>query len=479
MSLLAASAALGATSNPERSRALLLTSLRYAEKGFDDSAPLRGGRSVRGSSWYALGLLQRGEPGDRDRAVRVLRAVIGQQMNTPGKPWHGTFFRAAGEPPPQDGAKDFHEYDPNWREFIGTTFALCLIDHAAELPADLRAQLEASITLAVEGELAQKRLSPGYTNIALMHGFLWGFAGQRFNRPEWVRGAEAWAEEANRLYREHNAFEEYNSPTYYGVDLYGLALWRKHGATPRIRELGAGLEAALWRDIAAYYHAGLKNLCGPFDRSYGMDLTRYVSLVGVWLGLVLEPELVPLPPLTGPLDHGGDLVATPTYTAVGALIPDDAIASFRTFGGERAFTRRISGPRVATVWIGRDLMIGAEATGLTRGADTKAQLHAATVHWRAPDASVGWIVLRHSPAVDARADKNLLTVTTLPGDTMFQISAPGLTPAALAKGHWSLAGLRVDLETDAKEFDAKPANGFVEVRYRGATRFVIHAFHEP
>lgn len=477
--VVAARPLLGATSNPERSRALLLTALRYADRGFDERAPLRGGRSVRGSSWHALGLLQRGEPGDRERAVALLRAVIGQQMNVPGKPWHGTYFRVAGEAPPQDGAKDFKEYDPNWREFIGTTFALCLINHAAELPADLCARLQESIVMAVEGELAQKRLSPGYTNIALMHGFLWGFAGQRAQRPDWVKGAEAWAEEVNRLYREHNAFEEYNSPTYYGVDLYGLALWRRHGATPRMRALGAALEASLWRDIAAFYHAGLKNLCGPYDRAYGMDLSRYVSLVGVWLGLVLEPELVPLPALDGPLEHGGDLLAAPTYTALGAEIPDDALAAFRQFSGERALTRPISGPRVATTWIGRDLMIGAEATGLTRGTDTKKQLHAATVHWRAPGAAVGWLVLRRSPAVDARAEKNLLTVATLPGETVFEVSAPGVTAAAVARGEWSLPGLSVTVESDAKEFDAQTVGRFVEIHYRGATRFALHLHHEP
>jgi hypothetical protein len=125
-------------------------------------------------------------------------------------------------------------------------------------------------------------------------------------------------------------------------------------------------------------------------------------------------------------------------------------------------------------------MIGAEATGLTRGADTpKSQFHAATIHWRAPDTSVGWIVLRRSPRIDARAEKNLLTVTTLAGDSTFQAFAPGLKTAAFTRDHWSLAGLKVDVETDAKEFDARPVDGMVEIRYRSATHFVLHPHHEP
>ena len=30
--------------------------------------------------------------------------------------------------------------------------------------------------------------------------------------------------------------------------------------------------AELWRDIARFYHPAMRNLCGPFDRAYGLDL---------------------------------------------------------------------------------------------------------------------------------------------------------------------------------------------------------------
>jgi hypothetical protein len=470
-----------------RSRELLVASLKFSDGFWDDGTALLWSPAaedivfpgqprphrVRETSWYALGLLLRDAPGDQVRALRALRAVLAQQMVAPGEDWDGTFFRSPGEPPPKRGAIAWHEYDPNWRQFIGTTFALVLLDFEARLPADLRAQLATSIVRAVEGELHQGRLHENYTNIALMHGFLWSFAGERFHRPEWVKQGEAWTESVYRLYKEHDAFEEYNSPTYYGVDLYALALCRAHGVTPRIRALGAEMEAGLWRDIAGYYHAGLKNLSGPFDRAYGMDMRRYVSLVGTWLGLVLPPDLTPLPDPSGPMDHAHDYVVVPTYVVLGAQVPADALEHFKKFQGEHQLTRPITGPRVATAWLGEKVMLGGEFTGLTRSAvPPESQFHPATIYWRLPDGGVGWILLQASPRVDARAEKNRLSIEAV-GDSTFRVNAPGLTPAQVARDRWTLPGLMVEVQTDSSAFSLSAAEGGLDAHYRGATRFVL------
>ena len=470
-------------SEKELAQTLLLSSVRYAEISFSNRTNLLPGKkeSTRDSTWFALGLLQRDAPGDGERAVLVLRAVLSLQLKTPGKPWHGTFSRGVGERIPMDGAREFIDYDPNWREFIASTFFLILTGHAAQLPSDLRLQLEEAIVTAVEGELASSRLKLSYTNIALLHGFLLGVAGQLRNRLEWIEKADDWLEELNRLFQEYGTFAEFNSPTYYGVDLFALALLRRFGVTQRARDLGAGLEASLWNDIALFYNAELKNLCGPFDRSYGMNMNKYVTLVGLWLGLVLRPELVPLPPLptetqmltlkTRPkLDHGSDFVCIPTYIAVGTVVPSEALAKFRDFGngGERRLTRLVGGKRVATAWISRHLMVGAEATGLSQ-TDTKKGLIASTVHWRAANSSVGWISLRTSPPIDAIADKNLLKITILQGNLTLHVSVPGLRVASLTRRHWSLPNLLVDIESNAREFRVSEDKDIAIVEFSGVT----------
>jgi hypothetical protein len=472
-----------------RPRELLLASLRYADVQWDESAGLlrsplpgeAGWHRTRESAWYALGLFMRNQPGDETRAVRIIEGVLAHQIDAPGRPWDGTFRRFPEEPVPGSRAELWKDFDPNWRQFIGSTFALILTEFGPRLPAGLPARLEDSIRRAVEGELTQGRAEPYHTNIKLMHGFLWSWAGARLGRPEWVAGGERWAQEVAAAFAINETFEEYNSPTYYGVDFYGLALMRRHGATPRVRELGTRLEAGLWRDVARFYHAGLKNMAGPFDRAYGMDMRRYVSLTGVWMGLVLPADLTPLPDPAGPMAHAHDFFATPLYVALGARVPADVQEHFRAFQGERVLCRPITATRTATAWLSKHVMIGGEITGRTLGATPdKGQFHPATVHWQAPGNEVGWVRLYASPPADAEAGEHMLTIKAgSAGDFTFRVSVPGLLAEQFGRDRWVLPGLTCMIETDAAAFVLKPGDGFIDVEYRGATGLLLRVAPLP
>ena len=472
-----------------RPREMLQTALQFSDRSWDEAAGLLRSTApgetkvhrIRESSWYALGLLIRDQPGDQVRAVRLLEGVLAAQFNAPGQPWDGTFRRSPEEPLPGFGAELWKNYDPNWRQFVGTTLALILIEFENRLPAGLPARLQDSIRRAVEGELTQGRAEPYHTNIMLMHGFLWSWAGVRLGRADWVSGGEQWAEKVAAGFALNETFDEYNSPTYYGVDLYGLALWRKHGATEKIRTLGAQMEAGLWRDIGRFYHAGLKNMCGPFDRAYGMDMRRYVSLTGSWMGLVLPADLTPLPDPAGPMEHAHDFAAVSTYVALGANVPDEVLAGFRAFKGERVLRRPITTSRTATAWLAHSVMIGGEITHHTVGANpTSGQFHPATIHWRVPGGEVGWVRLYASPPCDAEAGKETLTITVAAaGDFVFRISAPGLTVAPISREHWLLPGLNILVETDAGAFTVSAGEGFIEVRYASVTRIVFRTIVRP
>ncbi len=113
-------------------------------------ADLRAGyHMVRESSWYALGLLVRDEPGDRQRAAEILDAVLKQQFMTPGKPWYGTFRRAPEEPDPAPNAVMWRNFDPNWRVFIGTTFEIVLIEYPDRVSPELARRMYAAIDRAM------------------------------------------------------------------------------------------------------------------------------------------------------------------------------------------------------------------------------------------------------------------------------------------------------------------------------------------
>ncbi len=431
---------------------------------------------VRESAWYALGLLLRDGSGDRQRAAEILDAVLNAQYHEPGKPWDGTFRRTPAEPEPGPEAVMWRAYDPNWREFVGTTLAIILNEYPDRIPAALRGRMMPAIDDAVAGEMKQGRLVPTYTNPALMYGFLWEYAAVHGGHPEWKQGAARWMDTVYRLYKEHGAFFEFNSPTYAGVDFFALALWRDYGDTPQMRSRGREMEAGLWRTTAGLYNANLRNISGPYDRSYGMDMRSYVSVTGLWLRTVLDAEQAPLPPLTEPVDHPDDVWFVPPIVVLDTEIPADAMRKFKSFPGAHAVRQPIAGPRIATAWIAPTLIYGGEITGHSRGVDRHSQFHPVTVQWLVPDGSIGWIQLTSCPPIDAGATQAGIAITAQ-GDVAFRIRAPGLIPQQLTRALWHLPGLTVRVNSDAASFTATQTGPFVDVAYKSGTRMTLFLPH--
>jgi hypothetical protein len=326
--------------------------------------------------------------------------------------------------------------------------------------------MDNALRMAVVGTLA-RGVAASYTNIALMSAFLLCNAGDRFAEPSWREAGEALGIEVERLFRAHDAFAEYNSPTYYGVDLYALALWRSYAVSPKLQTLGVAVEADLWRDIARYYHAGLRNGCGPYDRSYGMDMRRYAALTGLWIWAAIGGADAPFPDPSQLFDHPHDFSFGPCIASVGARVPADALAHFHAFQGERLVEQVITDEprRVATAWLGPDVMLGAEETSAS--VPGRPQFHPATAHWRCPDGTIGWLRLRHTAPVDAQASPGRLSITcpAPEGPVAFQCTAPGIAPAAIQPNLWRLPGLTVHVATDAPIPSIVAGNGTIEIRY--------------
>lgn len=425
-----------------------------------------GNYMVRESSWYALGLLFRDAPGDRQRASNILDAVLKEQYIQPGVRWYGTYKRTPEEPDPTVSTVIWRGYDPNWRVFIGTTFAMILIEFPDRISPELAQRMYKAIDRSIDGEISEGRLLPSYTNIALMYGFLWDFAAVHDKRADWKKQSIAWTESVYRLFKQYTAFSEYNSPTYCGVDLYGLALWRDYGSTGRMRIIGSEMESSLWRDLADYYQPELHNISGPYDRSYGMDMERYVSVVGVWMRTVLDEQMAPLPKPKATTDHLPDLWFAPHLAILGTRIPEDALNKMKSFQGEHLIHKQISEQRVATAWIGNDVIFGGEATDKTKDAGTTTQFHPATVQWRTPSGEIGWVQLVQSPVVDAIADEHGLTISTT-GTIRLRIHARDLVQNKISATEWYLPGLRVAVTSDAKSFAIEKTADAIDVVYAG------------
>ncbi len=402
---------------------------------------------VRETSGYALALLYRDAPGDRQRAAEALESVLKQQYIKPEGRWFGTFKRSPEEPDPAANAVMWRDYDPNWREFIGTTFEMILIEFPDRISPELSQRLYKSIDLAVQGELAEGRLVPSYTNPALMYGSLWDFAAVHDKNAEWQKQSETWTESVYSLFKKYSSFYEYNSPTYYGVDLFALALWREYGSTEHIRAMGSEMETILWGDIAAFYQPELHNLAGPYDRSYGMDTEMPGGGGGGGVvdmtGYAVDEHGAPLPSQS---KHTGFGFSCP-MAILGTHIPRDALVKLQSFQGEHLVRRQISDQRVATAWIGKHLIFGGEATNKTKDVGRKSQFHPVAIQWRTPSGEIGWVQVVQSPMIDATADKQGLTISTT-GTIRLRIHAKELVASQVSQTVWELPGLHVAVAAD-------------------------------
>ena len=374
-------------------------SMAWMDGLWDDEAGLlwavrRDRHLLRETAIYALGLLRRG---DVDRAERALRSVLVSQFPMDGAPFEGTFRRAPEEPDPPDEPVMWIHYDPNWRQFIGTNLAVIIDQHGDELSDSFVDELRSSITDCVHGE-PDERVAPTYANIALMKAWLDVWAGRH-------DVGESMARATYGHFDVHGAFLEYNSPTYYGIDLIAVAMWRS-SSSALLRRLGADMEERLWRDIARFYHAGLRNLCGPYDRAYGMEMASHATPLGLHVWSVVGRELAPFPETSGKFSHPHDFCFGPFIAAVPSRVPDDVVRHLESFDGERWIDEQIVSDepkRVVTAWLGEDAMVGGWQ-GPPSGIGFFQHAHG-TIHARE-----GWARVMPDTPVECRAEPRRLVI---------------------------------------------------------------------
>jgi hypothetical protein len=305
----------------------------------------------------ALGALLDLGDGRVERAVRALERVLGAQYPLVDQPWSGTFpVTFEQRRPPDVGAVEWVDYDPNWRQFLGCILALCAIHHGNEIPDSVVTRIDDALVRCVDGE-PDARIASWYTNPLLMHVWLLGHVGVRTGSRERVDASRRRVERVAARFERLGDVDEYNSPTYDGVDLFALGLWEHHPPTPLHREVAETMLAGIGARIGALFHPDLGLMCGPFIRAYGVDLRTYVSLIGLWLddgGASREPVLPA--PLDQHTDHVHDLYFLPAFQHLAPVIRH---VSVRDVPAERVHEQRF-GDACATSLLRPDLAVGWE-----------------------------------------------------------------------------------------------------------------------
>ncbi len=248
------------------------------------------------------------QDGNAERAVVALRSVLALQYPVSEWPWSGTFPTSDRQPePPGDDAVEWVHFDPNWRQFLGVTLALCAIVHGPSLPADVASGINTALERCVAGE-PDDRIPRWYTNPNLMHAWLQGHVAAITGDVELRAVAHnRLAVPMERLLR-YGDLDEYNSPTYDGIDLLAIGLWAMYPPTQGFADAASTMLPRIGERISTLYHQRFGTSCGPYIRAYGLEPTEYVSLSGLLYSVCGElPKTVLPSPITASTVHVHDL----------------------------------------------------------------------------------------------------------------------------------------------------------------------------
>lgn len=211
------------------------------------------------------------------RAEMYMTRLFAAQDSNEGSPTYGNFrWRTA----------DAGVTDRNAVEFVSQALGPVALQSSEEFSPSFKQQLDSVATAAIAG-IRRHNVPVTYTNVYLMKCVNLLLLGRYRHDPDAVatgrRLLDAW-----RQYTQANGIAEFDSPTYYAVDLNTLVEGARYAASPEDRAALHSVLDYFWNDIAANYLPSAHKLTGPYSRDYDFvsgygDLNNWVAEAG-WLG---------------------------------------------------------------------------------------------------------------------------------------------------------------------------------------------------
>ena len=292
---------------------------------------------TRWSVEYASSLLDTMRPADRQRGIDIVDRVLPLQDTNPSSPTYGTWPYWAEEPLDQ-----MKTPDPNWADFIGITLLEIRQTHRDFLPEALNYRIDHAIRCAAEGSVRRK-VSPSYTNVALMSAFLPAAAGEALEDSALARqGYEKMRAMAHHT-KQQGGFSEYSSTTYTFLNLCTLFRALTHVRDPEFREHAAWLHEQTWEEIGRQYHPPSGQWGGPHSRAYG-EFLHPVARAALLRGAGLE--------VADP--HHPEHIFSGIEHRLPFVCPPSAKHWFAPLHESREIVRTFANPRFATWAGGRD-----------------------------------------------------------------------------------------------------------------------------
>lgn len=257
-----------------------------------------------------------------------------------------------------------------------------------------------------------------------MRAFVSGWTGRRLNNTNMTTAGENYAQAIVDLFDRANTLSEFNSGTYTGVSLFAMTLWAKYLPDDSImKQKGPSMIQYTWEAVSQLWQPEMKNVAGPWDRSYGFDMNRYLSLLALHIWNIVGKQKSSIIDRPGLMSHNSDFAYGPLFAILAefhiSLVPANVTSALTTFKGEHTFTSSTFSPpfdlypRNISAWLSSNITIGAETFNETVvGGPAKNQdtFNPAVIQWNTGD-GIGWMNLyateKHVIAKAAAGSLNL------------------------------------------------------------------------
>ncbi|KAL3469947.1 hypothetical protein BJX99DRAFT_267814 [Aspergillus californicus] len=465
--------------------------------------PLAAGpHETRSTVWYSVGLLQRNQGSDVDEAINILHNVIGDQEKNTSAQWYGDYTTYPEQPTvgsPAYPAVIYNTWDPNWRGFIGTALIIIYEEFRTLLPKTTQHLILESLYNNTVGDtyrvggVDDDNLYPAYSNAWLMRTVVGSWTGRKLNDANITAAGESDAHEFLALFDRNGTLSEYNGPTYAGVSIYALTIAAKYldSTNSTIGQNAARIIGQIWDYESQLWNPNMRNLAGPWDRSYGYDMNSYVGIMSIWIWTLLGKEAVWS--TTSPIwtmAHADDFEISPVLSVLApfhkTLVPEAAVERLSSFSGEHTYNGHAyappadNEPRNITTWVSSNLTIGTASfnQSVVGGfSEDSSSFSPSVVQWKRPGESIGYFNLYpEETALQADVTPYSLTLTYPLGNASstftFVLAANPLGGVRDITGFEDIDGLKIAVVGGS--VDPVPESSFCGLS--GGSCDIIHGF---
>lgn len=252
-------------------------------------------------------------------------------------------------------------------------------------------------------------LYPAYSNAWLMRTVTSSWTGLKLNDSNMTTSGDKWAQEFLDLFDLNNTLSEFNGPTYAGVSLYALTIAAKYLSSTEsvIGQNAKRVIQDIWEYESLLWNPNMRNFAGPWDRSYGYDMNKYVAIMSEWVWALIGKDHVwryssPIATMT----HADDFELAPVIAVLSefqkSLLPKTVISRLKSFVGEHTYTGHTYAPpadyepRNITTWVSANLTIGTDSfnQSVVGGySEDSTSFSPSVVQWLRPGGSIGYFNL--------------------------------------------------------------------------------------